>query len=77
MKEQNGKEINMSKWKHFNVYYTDADKPDRKRSRLIRGMSIKHARTIFRKKGHKQKIVEIEPTEVSGVSFNDFSIYNL
>jgi len=67
----------MSKWKHFNVYYTDADKPDRKRSRLIRGMSIKHARTIFRKKGHKQKIVEIEPTEVSGVSFNDFSVYNL
>ena len=78
----------MSKWKHFNVYYTDADRPDRKRSRLIRGMSIKHAKTIFKKKGIKYrkngiitilhpKILKVKPIEVMGVSFNDFSVYNL
>ena len=69
----------MSKWKHFIVYYFDL-KPIslvHKRSKLIKAMSIKHARTIFRKKGYKQKIVKIEPTEVSGISFNDFSVYKL
>jgi len=69
----------MNKWKHFIVYYyvTKPISVVHKRSKLIKAMSIKHARTIFRKKGHEQKIVEIEPTKVSGVSFNDFSVYDL
>ena len=76
------------RWKHFLVYYQSQINSDRKPSRLIRAMSIKHAKTIFKKKGIKYrkngtitilhpKILKVKPTEVMGVSFDTFETYKM
>ena len=76
------------RWKHFLVYYQSRINSDTKSSRLIRAMSIKHAKTIFKKKGIKYrkngtitilhpKILKVKPTEVMGVSFDTFETYKM
>ena len=61
---------------------------DRKTSKLIRAMSIKHAKTIFKKKGIKYrkngtitilhpKILKVKPIEIMGVSFDTFETYKM
>ena len=88
MRLKRRKGVLLMRWKHFLVYYQSQINSDTKPSRLIRAMSIKHAKTIFKKKGIKYrkngiitilhpKILKVKPIEVMGVSFDTFKTYKM